>query len=69
MVDVEHKYFHKISIKSPEIFETILEKNVPTKYFMKIESLEILILKGSASLDVSKVPLNFGSTFFLNPTS
>ena len=44
MVDVEHKYFHKISIESPETFETLLKSNVPTKYFMKIESIAEVII-------------------------
>ena len=44
MVDIEHKYFHKISLESPEIFENILKKNVPTKHFMKIESIAEVII-------------------------
>ena len=44
MVDVEHKYFHKLSIESSEIFQNKLINNVPTKYFMKIEAIAEAII-------------------------
>ena len=66
MVDVEHKYFHKISKESPEIFETILKKNVPTEYFMNIESIAEVIIgfrKLGPAANGSIVDLTNGSSW------
>ena len=44
MVDVHHKYFHKLSKDNPKLFEEILKSNVPTKNFMKIDSIAETII-------------------------
>lgn len=44
MVDVEHKYFHKLSKESPLEFKEILKREVPTNHFMKIDSIADTII-------------------------
>ena len=45
MVDIKHKYFHKLSIEDADKFSKILKKNVPSNHFSKPEEIAKVMRK------------------------
>lgn len=39
MVDIQHKYFHRLSTQDPDAFQSLLDKSVPSKYFHKPDDI------------------------------
>lgn len=53
MVDIKHKYFHKLKGEKPEEFNKILEANVPSGYFKSPEDIAKIVC--NMSIDSSDI--------------